>query len=53
VSCHCWQAQNHWIDAIPIERSLDTWQYHGFPVVRDEILLGYVAREKLKSFIGS
>jgi chloride channel 3/4/5 len=35
------------------ERVLDTWKYHGFPVVRDGILLGYVAREKLKSFIGS
>ncbi|KAH9004455.1 Cl-channel protein [Lactarius hatsudake] len=33
------------------ERVLDTWKYHGFPVVRDGILLGYVAREKLKSFI--
>ena len=32
---------------------LDTWKYHGFPVVRDGILLGYVPREKLKSFIGS
>lgn len=31
---------------------LDTWKYHGFPVVRDGILLGYVPREKLKSFIG-
>ncbi|KAN0129315.1 chloride channel [Lactarius tabidus] len=30
------------------ERVLDTWKYHGFPVVRDGILLGYVAREKLK-----
>jgi len=31
---------------------LDTWKYHGFPVVRDDgILLGYVPREKLKSFI--
>jgi chloride channel 3/4/5 len=35
------------------ESVLDTWKYHGFPVVRDdEILLGYVPREKLKSFIG-
>ncbi|KAH9975687.1 Cl-channel protein [Lactifluus volemus] len=34
-----------------LKRSLDTWQYHGFPVVRDGILLGYVAREKLESFI--
>ena len=33
---------------------MDTWKYHGFPVVRDDgILLGYVPREKLKSFIGS
>ncbi|KAH9172986.1 Cl-channel protein [Lactarius sanguifluus] len=36
-----------------LKRVLDTWKYHGFPVVRDGILLGYVAREKLKSFIGS
>jgi chloride channel 3/4/5 len=35
------------------ESVLDTWKYHGFPVVRDGILLGYVPREKLKSFIGS
>ena len=35
------------------ESVLDTRKYHGFPVVRDGILLGYVAREKLKSFIGS
>ncbi|KAH9056720.1 Cl-channel protein [Lactarius vividus] len=34
-----------------LKRVLDTWKYHGFPVVRDGILLGYVAREKLKSFI--
>ncbi|KAI9433553.1 hypothetical protein H4582DRAFT_2060950 [Lactarius indigo] len=33
------------------ERVLDTWKYHGFPVIRDGILLGYVAREKLKGFI--
>ena len=33
---------------IRTERVLDTWKYHGFPVVRDGILLGYVAREKLK-----
>ncbi|KAH8989821.1 hypothetical protein EDB92DRAFT_1799407, partial [Lactarius akahatsu] len=32
---------------------LDTRKYHDPPVVRDGILLGYVAREKLKSFIGS
>ncbi|KAI9433512.1 chloride channel [Lactarius indigo] len=32
-------------------RVLDTWKYHGFPVVRDGILLGYVAREMLKGFI--
>ncbi|KAI0272312.1 Cl-channel protein, partial [Gloeopeniophorella convolvens] len=30
---------------------LDTWEYHGFPVMREDILLGYVSREKLKSFI--
>jgi len=34
-------------------RILETWEYHGFPVVQNGILLGYVAREKLKSFIGS
>ncbi|KAI9433558.1 Cl-channel protein [Lactarius indigo] len=34
-----------------LKRVLDTWKYHGFPVVRDGILLGYVAREKLKGFI--
>jgi hypothetical protein len=33
-------------------RILATWEYHGFPVVQNGILLGYVAREKLKSFIG-
>ncbi|KAI9433521.1 chloride channel [Lactarius indigo] len=34
-----------------LKRVLDTWKYHGFPVVRDGILLGYVAREMLKGFI--
>ncbi|KAH9964748.1 Cl-channel protein [Russula compacta] len=34
-----------------LKRLLETWDYHGFPVVQDGILLGYVAREKLKSFI--
>ncbi|KAI9510532.1 Cl-channel protein [Russula earlei] len=34
-----------------LQRLLETWDYHGFPVVQDGILLGYVVREKLKSFI--
>jgi len=34
-----------------LERILATWEYHGFPVVQNGILLGYVAREKLKSLI--
>jgi len=35
------------------ERLAETWEYHGFPVVENGTFLGYVAREKLKSFIGS
>jgi len=34
-----------------LTRILETWEYHGFPVVQNEILLGYVAREKLESFL--
>jgi len=34
-----------------LRRLLDTWEYHGFPVVENGTLLGYVAREKLGSFI--
>ncbi|KAI0306096.1 Cl-channel protein [Multifurca ochricompacta] len=34
-----------------LKRVLNTWEYHGFPVVRNGTLLGYVAREKLKSFL--
>lgn len=35
------------------ERLAETWEYHGFPVVENGTFLGYVAREKLKSFICS
>ncbi|KAH9984423.1 Cl-channel protein [Russula vinacea] len=30
---------------------LETWEYHGFPVVENGMLLGYVVREKLRNFI--
>lgn len=32
---------------------METWEYHDFPVVQNGTLLGYVVREKLRSFIGS
>jgi chloride channel 3/4/5 len=31
---------------------VETWEYHDFPVVQNGTLLGYVVREKLRSFIG-
>jgi len=34
-----------------LKRLLETWEYHGFPVVENGMFLGYVAREKLDSFI--
>lgn len=34
-----------------LRRLLETWEYHDFPVVQNGTLLGYVVREKLRSFI--
>ncbi|KAI0047852.1 Cl-channel protein [Auriscalpium vulgare] len=32
-------------------RILDTWEYHGFPVMEGKKLLGYSARDKLRTYI--
>ncbi|KAI0286118.1 chloride channel [Russula aff. rugulosa BPL654] len=34
-----------------LKRIVETWEYHDFPVVQNGTLLGYVVREKLRSFI--
>ncbi len=46
------ERKNPWVDTAFTERLLETWEYHGFPVVKNGTLLGYVVREKLRSFIG-